>query len=298
MATLKDKFISESIFYGKKIYLGHKLFVDKKVSMYAAASAFYAIICFFPLGLCLISILSFIAGDQLALNEFFIKVFLNYLPKIDEGVKTKLIQVLTGGSVSQGLNFFNLCFLLLSSLGLFRAILVGIHIIREKTPDKAISLYWKSILGVMLVFSMLLTQFFVTPLLLSAKKFLSSLNLLSGESNTGILLLDIFLDLATYLFTHAWIVVFKFSFSFLFMTLVYYLIFYKKAKLRDCVLGSSLFVICIELGKSFFWVYIDHVRERLVISYGDFFSIAILILWIFFLFICFFYNACLVSAKP
>ncbi len=280
-----------------KYYLGFKLFSSKQMPQTVAACSFYTILNFFPLALCLLSLVSWFMQDRNLANEYFMEFVFNFLPKIDEDLKLKLVNILRGDSVGLGLNFFNLFFLFLSSLGLFRAITVGVLVLSDRAVDKTIKLYLKSLLGVGIVLGVFLLQVFVTPLFLSLKGVFQKFNILQGEVKSGIIIFDIGVDLLQFFFNHYWVSIFNFSFLFLVMGLVFYIIFGRKQKLRDCLIGSSFFVVVTHFGKSLFWMYITHARSRLLLSYGDFFSIVVVIIWIYFLFLCFFYAACLVRVK-
>lgn len=292
-----DVFLWRVKYVAYKYYLGFKLFTSKHLSQNVAACSFYTLLNFFPLALCVISLVSWFMQDRNIANEYFIEFAFGFLPEIDKNLKAKLIQVMTGDAVALGLNFYNIFFLFLSSLGLFRAITVGVLILSDREVDKTLKLYLKSLLGVAMVLGVFVLQLVVTPIFLSLKGVFKSYDILDGEVKSGIVIFDIAIDLLQYFFNHYWINVFNFSFLFLTMGLVFYIIFGRKQKLRDCLIGSSFFVVTTHFGKNLFWLYITQARSRLVISYGDFFSIVVVIFWIYFLFSVFFYSACLVRVK-
>lgn len=280
-----------------KYFFGYKLFVKKQMAQTVAACSFYTILNFFPLALCLISIISWVMQDRTLANEYFLEFIFGFLPKLEESTKGSLVKILTGEFVDLGLNFFNILFLFLGSLGLFRAIVIGVLRLTDNRVDKVFSLYIKSLIGVLMVLGVFVLQIVVLPIFLSLKGVFKSFDILEGEVKSGIILFDILIELLQFFFNHYWVTIFNFSFLFLTMGLVFYIVFGRKQNLRDCLIGSSFFVVATHFGKNLFWFYITYARERLLVSYGDFYSIVILILWVYFMFFCFFYACCLVRVK-
>lgn len=293
---LELKFGQRGRYFLRKVLSGSKLFVDKKGTFIAASCSFYTLLNFFPLALFLISLISWIFEDRSFSNKYFLEFVFNFLPELDKGIKSQITNILAGGSIKLGVNPLNILFFIFSSLGLFRAILIGLSFI-SGNQVKSNKLYLNSVFGILVVIGVFFSQAVILPIFLSVKGVFFKYDLLTEDINSGIGIFDSVINLLRYFFTHYWVSVFNISFTFLTMGLVFYIIFGKVSKLRDCLIGSTVFLVLTLFGKSLFWQYISQVRSRLLISYGDFFSIVVIFLWIFYLYNCFFYASCIVRSK-
>jgi membrane protein len=84
-------------------------------------------------------------------------------------------------------------------------------------------------------------------------------------------------------------------------SLSFFGLFYKSfipGKIRniDAVLGAVSFVALFILGKSFYWVYLHHIKAELAQSFGNFETLVVAVTWIYFLQCSFFFGASVACA--
>lgn len=80
-------------------------------------------------------------------------------------------------------------------------------------------------------------------------------------------------------------------------TLYFKFITPKKIRYSDAFFGAVTTITCFVAAKSFYWVYIHYMREELQQSFGNFYTIIIAVLYIYFMVCSFFYGASTAFAK-
>lgn len=86
------------------------------------------------------------------------------------------------------------------------------------------------------------------------------------------------------------------------LALTFFTAFYKSfipGKIRnlDALLGAFSFVALFLLGKSFYWVYLHHMKTEFAATFGNFETIVMAVTWIYFIQCSFFFGAS-VSCAP
>ena len=86
------------------------------------------------------------------------------------------------------------------------------------------------------------------------------------------------------------------------ISLVFFTAFYKwsmqvPVRTKDAALGAASFVSCFMIGKSFHWVYMKVAKDALSQSYGNFETMIIAVLWVYFLMCAFFFGASVAHAS-
>ena len=80
------------------------------------------------------------------------------------------------------------------------------------------------------------------------------------------------------------------------LSLGFFTAFYKLAapisvRWRDSLTEATAFVGCFIAGKSFYWIYLLYSKEAMTQSYGNFYTLIIAVIWVYFLNCSFFYGA-------
>jgi membrane protein len=65
----------------------------------------------------------------------------------------------------------------------------------------------------------------------------------------------------------------------------------------DAILGAGVFVFLFMAGRSFYWVYLHYAEKDLAKSYGNFYTLIVAILWIYYLICSFFFSASVAYAN-
>jgi membrane protein len=79
--------------------------------------------------------------------------------------------------------------------------------------------------------------------------------------------------------------------SLIFFTLFYKLITPVKVRLADAILGAFSFVFLFIAGKTFYWIYLHYAKMELVEKFGNFYTLIVAVLWIYYLVSSFFIGA-------
>lgn len=261
---------------------GFFYFKKRKGELLAGAATFFSILSFCPVILLFISLTGHIFGDVNIARDYVLDVvnanFPSMAPWILDSIKKIVNSQLTGTGTFNGLNIFLLFY---SCLGVISSMIFGLHY-TSKTESKGgfILEDFKS-MSIGLIF----TLFSVTLLVTSNKSlFFALFNLKS--------------DYAVQIFD----VLFKGNFLASVLSLGFFTFFYKfsmdaKVETKDAFLGALSFVTCFIMGKSFHWIYMNVAKEGLTQTYGNFETIMISVLWVYFLMCSFYYGASVAYAK-
>ena len=220
-----------------RVWAGALLFQQKKMTIVIAASTFFTILCALPLLLFSLDLLSSYVMTGGEFNSFALKQVWAYLPFIDESLKLKIHGLLNAKSVVHGTNIVNFIFLLISSTGLFRVILIGLHILTEKKFDRPLKLYGKGVLAAGFLFFFFMAQFLITPILFSVKELLMQLSLTSFGQ-----MLNVKQYLDSMIF-QSWTEITQFIFFAAFFFVNFKILFGKRSKKRDLFLGTGLMLL-------------------------------------------------------
>ncbi|MFZ4712413.1 MAG: YihY/virulence factor BrkB family protein [Bacteriovoracaceae bacterium] len=84
----------------------------------------------------------------------------------------------------------------------------------------------------------------------------------------------------------------------LYFTFMFYFIMGRTISMKDAFLGAFTFVILFFLSKFLFWLYLKYLKTNLIRNFGDFYSMIVAVLWVYFVMISFFMSASVAFIRP
>jgi membrane protein len=84
----------------------------------------------------------------------------------------------------------------------------------------------------------------------------------------------------------------------LYFTFMFYFILGKQIDLKDAFMGAFAFVLLFFLSKFLFWLYLKYLKTNLIRNFGDFYSMVVAVLWVYFVMISFFMSASVAFVRP
>lgn len=255
---------------------GFILYQKKKGGLIAGSATFFAILSFCPILLLIITTVGMMIGDLGAAQDLVLNSIKNNFPELATWIFNAIKKIVeTQLSMNKGLNIINLGILLYASIGLLGSIELGIHqIVHKDQRGGKIVEDLKSAVDAALIVGFLILLLALTPqspLLLKLKSW--NMNIYSAIA-----------PLVQYSFLPIVI-------SLIFFTLYYKWISPIKIRLRDSFLGGLSFIVLLSLGKSFYWVYVKLFKIEFAQNFGSFYSLIIVVIWIYFLICSFFFGA-------
>lgn len=263
----------------------------------AAASSFYVIISMVPLMLLLIRLLGFFIGDLSRGSDEIFMYMEQFLPdfssEIFETMKNLISGPLFGGAHVTSVNLF---LLLLTSLSFFNSIWNGLYLI---TNDRSYLSFWKNVKGVViigvtigiLILSLVLPKLFIAIVQVMQNNFVVDLiwelfpplrPIVESLQVYDISRWKFFTSLPFYMFIFL-----------VYFTLLYRWFFAWKLPYFNSLVAALTFVLSMMIGKNLFFIYFFYVRENLVRNYGDFYTLIIGLMWVYFVMCFFYFGACL-----
>ncbi len=273
--------------FGYKLvfYLIHRLFdgffiyKKRKATIVAGSVTFFAILSFCPILLLLISGIEFFVESGPLAQSLVMKAVKVNFPALAPWI-LKSIESITKAQLTNSFNWLNLIILLYASLGFCSSIQFGIFTISMQERKGGFLIEdLKSIFdGVFVALFIVIMVIFLpdSPLLQKMKTDMPTLY--------GILAPTIKYQ------------VFHSAMSIGFFTLYYKWISPIKIRFSDAFIGGISFIILFTIGKTFYWVYLHYVKDDLMQSFGNFYTLVVAITWIYFLMCSFFYGASVACA--
>ncbi|HAZ11849.1 MAG: hypothetical protein A2X86_07645 [Bdellovibrionales bacterium GWA2_49_15] len=251
-------------------------FKKKKGDLVAGCATFFVIISFCPVMLLLISLAGHLIGDVELAKTSVMEALKGNFPSIAPWILQSIEKIINAQlTTTASANIVNLFLLMYSSLGVIASVVFGMDTISDTESRggfviediKAIGL------GAFAYFFMLSLIICSNPKILGIV--LSNHNMwgrnfiLALSSNS---ILPVLLSVA------------------------FFAVFYKIAPsrsiaLKDSLWGAGAFVGCFIFGKSFYWIYIRYAKDGLATNFGDFYTMIVAAVWVYFLMSAFFYGA-------
>ncbi len=252
-------------------------FKKKKGDLVAGCATFFAILSFCPVMLLLISLAGYIVGDvelaKTSVMEGLKGNFPNLAPWILQSIEKIINAQLT---TTAGMHLVNLFLLLYSSLGVVASVVFGMDTVSgtESRGGFVIEDFKALFLGAFAYVFMLVLIICANPKILSlvmAKQEFWGRGGIMWLSHNNILPVV--------------------------LSVTFFTIFYKWAPSRvvafkDALWGAGAFVTCFIIGKSSYWIYLRYSKDELATNFGDFYTMIVAVVWIYFLMGSFFYGAC------
>ncbi|MCF8059696.1 MAG: YihY/virulence factor BrkB family protein [Bacteriovoracaceae bacterium] len=277
------------------------LFIKKNALQLAASSAFYVILTVIPFLLLLTRLIGFFIGDIDQVHQLIFTLGQEAFPQVEAGVLLKVKSIVKGPLFGKdSFTFVNFLILSLSSISFFNSIWSGLYAISE---DKSL-ISWRKHLKVLVLMAvtvfLILVLFSLQPIFNFFLK-LTQNNILTNSIYQNVISLRAFIDTLRslnwsfiFLFKNTW---FQAGLFFVYIAFVYRWFFNWRLKTRDAFLASGTFVFLLILGKFLFGLYIFNLRSKLIESYGDYYTILVGALWVYFMMAFFYFGVSLCVSR-
>ncbi len=261
-----------------KMLHGLFLFKKRKCEILAGATTFFALLSFCPAMLLFISLIGYITGDVEGAKSVVLSTVNENIPSLAPWILKSISAIVDQQlHTTKSSNVFNILFLGYSLIGLISALMYGVRTI---AGSRASGGYLVEDAKSFLV-GTLMTVFFGF-LFISSNEVLFKAIFFSGQSE--------FPSFARTIFNFQILPIVS---SILFFTAFYKFSSGKKISSANAFLGACSFVALFILGKSGHWIYVQTSKQDLAQNYGNFSSMVMAVVWIYYLVCSFFYGASL-----
>ena len=251
-------------------------FKKRKGEIVAGAATFFSLLSFGPILLWMISLAGFLFETNLQAKDFVLSIVSDNFPHLAPWILKSISQIVsTQLSGDSGFSFINFIVLTYASLGVVTSLYFGLNTISKSESKGGFFIEDIRSLGTGLSLAVFMGGF----LLLSHKNLMKSW--LYSSSAT----LNDFTDFVlSYNLLPAII-------SLGFFTLYYQWSTPRNISFRDSFIGALSFVACFAVGKSCYWIYHLYTKDTMSASYGNFYTLVVAVLWVYFLMSAFFFGA-------
>jgi membrane protein len=263
-----------------RVVCGLFVFKTRKGEIVAASSTFFIMMSFLPMILLTISVYAMSVGDVNMAHSHVMHLIKDNIPGLAKWIFNSIDNIVASHlAQTQGTNWLSGAVLCYAIMGYSSSLIFGLNTLAEQKSrggkifeDSKAFFGALSIGAFMIGFTMLNADF---GFWLKTSK-----GAWWGESISFMLRYNIIQTLAS---------------------LSFFGLFYKgfiPGKIRniDAVIGAASFVGLFILGKSFYWVYLHHIKAELASSFGNFETLVVAVTWLYYLQCSFFFGASVACA--
>mgnify|MGYP003643116612 FL=1 len=256
------------------------VFKTRKGEIVAASSTFFILMSFLPLMLLSIGVYGWVVGDVTLAHSHVMNLVRDNVPGLAPWILTSLDKIITNHlSQVKGVSVASMAILCYAMMGFSSSLLFGMNTLSSQASRGGKFFEdMRAFLGAMAIACFM----FGFTLLNTDLGFWSSQSAGAWWGSSMIFLLRYNILQTT-------------------LALSFFSIFYKSfipGKIRnlDALLGGVSFVALFLLGKSFYWVYLHHMKAEFAATFGNFETIVMAVTWIYFIQCAFFYGASVACA--
>tara|TARA_R110000868_G_scaffold117600_15_gene312497 strand:+ start:4544 stop:5488 length:945 start_codon:yes stop_codon:yes gene_type:complete len=256
------------------------VFKTRKGEIVAASSTFFILMSFLPLMLLSIGVYGWVVGDVALAHSHVMNLVRDNVPGLAPWILTSLDKIIANHlSQVQGVSLASIAILCYAMMGFSSSLLFGMNTLSSQ-PSRGGKFFedMRAFVGAMAIAGFM----FGFTLLNTDLGFWSSQSAGAWWGSSMIFLLRYNILQTT-------------------LALGFFSVFYKSfipGKIRnlDALLGGVSFVALFLLGKSFYWVYLHHMKTEFSATFGNFETIVMAVTWIYFIQCAFFYGASVACA--
>ena len=252
--------------YIKQLFRGVYIFKVRKGDVVSASVTFFALIGFFPMIFILVSIYAKLIGDTNQAYEHIINGIKVSVPHLAPWILKSIQTILSGYLANSGTyNFLNIILLALVWLEFSKSLMFGFNVLSKNEKTGGLIEDLRSLAGGVCIFFYIMLIMF----LISNPQFIINY-------------------IGQYIFSDLIKVMLKFNIIQSIISLIFFSLFYKwitpvKIRLADAILGATSFVAMFVIGKTFYWVYLHYAKADLVQKFGNFYTLIVAVIWIYYL---------------
>ncbi|WP_372655881.1 YihY/virulence factor BrkB family protein [Halobacteriovorax sp.] len=286
--------IKETYNLFKKSFL---LFQQKRGTTLASSSTFYILLTVVPFFLLLIRVVGFFIGDINSTQLQIFNLVESFFPDVAPEILSQIQEIVKGPLFARGeFTIINFGILLVSSLSFFNSIWNGLYLITEDKSYLKLIKHLKGIFVIGVTIFSLTLFFFLPTIFYYSGQFFTSNIIVNFIAKNIPSLLKVSEYFSSYNYGISYIiksnlfhgVIFTAFFAFL-----YRWFFSWKLSLKQSFIASLIFSFLIIAGKNLFWIYFIYIRDNLIKNYGDYYTLIVGIIWIYFSTIFFYFGACI-----
>jgi|GEM_PF-1363536 len=255
---------------------GYFHFKKRKGDMVAGSATFFALLSFGPILLTLISLAGALYPESGEAKNFVLSAINNNFPNLAPWILESIDKIVSTQLKGEtGFSFINFFVLLYASMGVIASLHFGLKTVSKQDFKGGFLVEdLKSFVAGVSV-----AIFMGGFLLLSNPTVMKKWLFTTSTSWNG---------LATFFIDYN---IFPAIASLVFFTFYYQWSTPNHIKLKESFKGASAFVATFMLGKSFYWVYHLYTKDSMSQSFGNFYTLVVAVLWIYYLMCAFFYGA-------
>jgi len=264
-----------------RLIRGLYIFKTRKGEILSGSATFYIVMSFGPMILLIIILYAKIVGNVDVALEHVLSAIQTNIPDIAPWILKSITKIISAQLSGNGvLNWVNIVILGYGCLGFTASLNFGMNIISKTESSGGVFFdEFKSIVNGAFIGIFLITFLIFTSGLQIFEIYLKNYRLY---------------NIIEFLVKYG---IFQSIFSLSFFTFFYKWISPSKVRLIDAILGALSFLALFVLGKSFYWIYMHYMKKDFIISYGNFYTLIIALVWIYYL-ICSFYFGASVALAP
>lgn len=257
-----------------RLISGFFIFKTRKGELLAGATTFFTLLTISPLLLLIISLYGRFVGDVNLAYEHVMTGIKEGMPQLAPWIYKSIQTIIKTQLSKDTLNWVNITLLIYTGAGLSGTLVFGMNNIAGVQQKGG----WLTETFKSLISAIFITSFITMALALTFQ------GELIASLFKNIPLISIMLEYAGKSGVQIFMFTVLFTFYFKFIT-------EKNIRWSDGVMGAITTIVCFTVAKSFYWIYVHYMKAELQQSFGNFYTMIVAVLYIYFMISSFFYGA-------
>lgn len=292
--SASDNIFLSIIFF---VFRAVKIYSERLGSTLAAASTFYFILTIVPLTLLVLRLMGIFFHDVITVFESLFDLALNFFPNVAPQMFVKIKDLVRSAIFAdKGYTILNMGILFWTSLAFFNSVWRGLSIIDNSPSLLKFKMYLRGIF-IISFSAMIFSAILITPPLLQGLlKFVQTNPAMQFMIESFPLVKQVLNPLLKFKLTKNFLIksdIASFFIFYLYLMFIYRWLFSFKLDRRSAIISVFVFLGGVFCAKHLFWLYLRYVREGLVRNYGDYYTIILGLVWVYFVMSLFYFSMCI-----
>jgi len=261
---------------------GYFLFKKRKGNILAGATTFFIVLSFCPTILFIISMIGYFSGDITTSKMIVLDSINTSIPNLAPWIYDSIESIINNQlKANSNFNIINILFLAYSLISVVSSFMYAINSINKKESTGGFII--EDIKSFLIGSSV--TTFILGLIAITNTTFLK----LFITTENSIIPQQIH-----FIFKYQ---AFPIALSLIFITLFYKVSSKNKSNFKNSFIGASSFIACFVVGKSTYWIYQKLTEAELNQNFGNFYTLVLAVLWVYFLVSAFLYGSSVAIVK-
>lgn len=282
------------------MFAGIKIYNQRQGDTLAASSTFYLLLTFVPLTLLALRLLGIFFQDVIVIFDSVFSLAAKFFPELAPQILFRVKDLVRAAFYTKkGYTIINIVILFWSSLAFFNSLWRGVANI-GKSPEL---MQWKMYFRGVVIISLSVTVFslvlIMPPIFQAALVFIQKNTIMKFMIESFPLVEQFLRPFLNFKLSKNFLIksnLASFTLFYIYLVFIYRWMLNFKIGPKEAIYSVLVFLGGLFAAKQLFWLYLKYVREGLVRNYGDYYTLILGLIWIYFIMSLFYFSLSIAQA--